>query len=259
MVATVECMREQPTVPNRARPIRPLQTRIEPPPTVRQRVPHQVRNQQPPKQGRPAPVPPVRSAEPPTLQAPAPEPEAPRPPLPPVRPWALPLLLPALGGVWWAVGSAALATGAGTLVLALGLSVAVALGVALHRRFGRGSALPAGGRIRLIKVGAAAVAGVLLGGAGLRLLGLGEIAVPLACGIVAFALFAMVRVVDERLYVGLAGALLVLAAIGAVTAMSTPGILYPQGLVGMGAGILCWAVAAVRGGLIAEIWARRRG
>lgn len=253
-------MREQPTVPNRARPNRPDQ-----PPTVRQRVPQQVRRPAPsapgprPLQGPPAPVAPVERAEPRTVPASLPEPEPVRAPLPPVRPFALPLLLPALGGLWWAVGSAALDTGPGTLVLALGLAAAVGLGVALRRRFGRGVALPPGGRTRLLQLSAASVAGVVLGGAGLRLLGLGEIAVPLACAIVAFALFALVRVMDERIYLGLAGALLVLAAVGAVAALSTPGLLYPQGLVGLGTGVLCWLAAAARGGLLAELRARRRG
>lgn len=236
-------MREQPTVPNRPRPMRP-----DLPPTVAHRV-------QRPVHGKPAPE---RHGEPRTLPAPAPEPEAARPPRTQARPMAMPSLLPVLGGVWWTVGSVALDSGPGTLVLALGLSASVALGIGLRRRFGR-VALPSGGRTRLLRVAVAAVVGILLGGAGLRLLGLGEIAVPLACGITAFALLALVRVVDERFYVALAGALLVLAAAGAVAATSTPGALYPQGLVGLGAGLLCWAVAAVRGGLLAEVWARRRG
>jgi len=172
---------------------------------------------------------------------------------------ALPLLLPALGGAWWAFGAAALPTGPGTLVLALGLSLAVALGIALHRRFGRGAALPPGGRFRVLRIAVVAVAGILLGGAGLRLLGLGETAVPLACGVTALALFAFVRLVDERLVLALGGALLVLAAVGASLAFGTPGALYPQGLVGMGAGALCCVAAAVRGGLVTEFLARWRG
>ncbi|MGI5129004.1 hypothetical protein ACQEVB_19520 [Pseudonocardia sp. CA-107938] len=238
-------MREQPTVPNRAHPTRPE------PPTVRRPVP--------PSRPRPVAPPPARPGLPPTLQAPLPEPpRAQRPPRP-VRPMPLPLLLPAIGGAWWAVGASALDTGAGTLVLALGLSLAVALGIALHRRLGTGAPLPPGGRLRVLRIALVAVAGIVLGGWGLRLLGLGEVTVPLACGITGLALFAFVRLVDERIIVALAGALLVLAAVGASLAFGTPGALYPQGLVGMGAGALCCAAAAVRGGLVAELLARRRG
>lgn len=170
---------------------------------------------------------------------------------------ALPLLLPVMGGAWWAIGAAALDPGVGTLALAVGLAAAVALGVTLRRRFGRGTALPSGGRTRLLKVAAVTVAAMLLGGAGLRMLGLGELAVPLACAIVGLALFAAVRVVDERLLAGLAGLLVVLAAVGAMAALDTPGALFPQGIVGMGAGVLCLAVAALRGDVVGELWSRR--
>jgi hypothetical protein len=190
-----------------------------------------------------------------------PEPVRPRAPRPArrVRPLTLPLLLPVLGGAWWTFGAAALPTGAGTLVLALGLSLAVAVGIALHRRFGRGAPLPPGGRFRVLRIAVVAVVAIALGGAGLRLLGLGETAVPLACGVTAVGLFAFVRLVDERVMLALGGALLVLAAVGASLAFGTAGELYSQGLVGMGAGALCCVAAAVRGGLVTELLARWRG
>jgi hypothetical protein len=246
----VEGMRDQPTVPNRGPKRGPTPAR--PPQPEPATVPRSV----PPPRAQPAPPRPQ-----PTLKAPLPDLDQPvraRPRPPRVRPMALPLLLPTVGAAWWAIGAAALPTGPGTLVLALGLSFAVALGIALHRRFGRGRALPPGGRLRVLRIAGVAVAAILLGGAGLRLLALGEADVPLACGITALALFAFVRIVDERLVLALAGALLVLAAVGASLAFGTPGALYPQGLVGMGAGALCCVAAAVRGGLVTELVSRWR-
>lgn len=176
----------------------------------------------------------------------------------PVRPVALPALLPVLGGLWWLVGSAALDAGAGTVVLALGLVVSGALALETRRRHGAGAALPHGGRARLLRVAGVTAVAIVACGAGLGLLGLGELTVPLVCGLVAFALFALAPLLEDRSVLALGGALLVLAAVGAVLALGSAGRLYPQGLVGMVAGALFWASTAIRGGLLAEARARMR-
>jgi hypothetical protein len=164
----------------------------------------------------------------------------------------LPLLLPILGGVWWTIGTAALEPGMGTLLLAAGLSGAVALGITLRRRMGEGVPLPRGGRVALVRIAAGSIVTILLGGVGLSWLGLGEIKVPFAFAVVAIALFRSVRILRERGLQVVAGALLVLAVAGGSLAFGTQGDLYTQGLVGMGAGALCCGFAAVRAGLLAE-------
>ena len=48
-------------------------------------------------------------------------------------------------------------------------------------------------------------------------------------------------------------ALMVLGAAGAVLALDSAGALYPQGVVGLGAGAVLWLFGAQRTGLLAEV------
>jgi hypothetical protein len=161
--------------------------------------------------------------------------------------------LEALAGVaWWVVGAAALSTGPGTVVLAAGLGVTAGLLVALRRRHGSGEPLQPGGRTTLLQsvIGAMvliAIAGTLLGMASL-----GELSVPLACAITGGALFPLSTPLDARSLLAAGGALLVLGAVGALLALDSAGALYPQGVVGMAAGLVLWVTASVRTGLLAE-------
>ena len=142
--------------------------------------------------------------------------------------------------------------GLGTVVLAAGIGVTGGLIVALRRRHGSGEPLPPGGRGRLLRIAfvvvvLAAAAGPLLG-----LVGLGELAVPVACAVTGFALFPLASLLDERALLAAGGLLLVLAATGALFALDSAGTLLPQGLVGMAAGVVLWLVGAQRSGLLAE-------
>ena len=170
---------------------------------------------------------------------------------------SVPFLEPLLGGVWWTVGAIALSAGTGTVVLAAGIGVTGGLIVALRRRHGNGEPLPRGARGRLLRVGfvvvvLAAAAGPLLG-----LVDLGELAVPVACAVTGFALFPLASLLDERALLAAGGALLVLAATGALFALDYAGTFLPQGLVGMAAGVVLWLVGAQRSGLLAEARTRR--
>ena len=51
---------------------------------------------------------------------------------------------------------------------------------------------------------------------------------------------------------------MVLGASGAVLALGSAGQLYPQGLVGLGAGAVLWLFGAQRTGLLAELRQRSR-
>jgi hypothetical protein len=163
-----------------------------------------------------------------------------------------------LGLAWWTVGAAALNAGVGTVVLAAGLGAAGVLVMALRKRFGSGAPLPRGGRGRLfvlIGVTAAviAVAGTLLG-----YIGEGELAVPVACALVGVAAVPLASHLDDRTFVALGGALMVLGAAGVLLALNSAGRLYPQGTVGLIAGALFWFAAAYRTGLLAEARDRTR-
>jgi hypothetical protein len=91
----------------------------------------------------------------------------------------------------------------------------------------------------------------------LGLVDLGELAVPVACAVTGFALFPLASLLDERALLAAGGALLVLAATGALFALDYAGTFLQQGLVGMAAGVVLWLVGAQRSGLLAEARARR--
>jgi hypothetical protein len=109
--------------------------------------------------------------------------------------------------------------------------------------------------VRLAAVTAAlAVAAVV----GLGAVSWGELAVPACCAVVGIGLFALSSLLVERAFVAAGGLLLVLAAVGALTALDSAGSAGPQGLVGYGAAVVVWAVGALRLGLLDELRARVR-
>ncbi len=169
----------------------------------------------------------------------------------------VPFLEPLLGGLWWTVGAVALSAGLGTVVLAAGLGVTGGLIVALRRRYGGGEPLPPGGRARLTRLAFVVVVLAVAAGPLLGLVGLGELAVPVACAVTGAALFPLASMLDERALLAAGGLLLVLAATGALFALDSAGTLLPQGLVGMAAGAVMWVAGAQRSGLLAEVRARR--
>ena len=91
---------------------------------------------------------------------------------------------------------------------------------------------------------------------GLGFLGYAELTIPLAAVVVGVALLLLAPVLDDRTPVAAGATLMVLGAAGAVLALGSAGQLYPQGLVGLGAGALLWLFGAHRTGLLAEVRAR---
>jgi len=170
------------------------------------------------------------------------------------RPLATPVGLALVGGaLWWAIGSLAFASGLGTLVLALGLLVAGALHWAARRRAEPPRPAVHSGWWRLVLLGG------LLGVAtafGLGALGYGELAVPVACMIVGGCLIPAAGLLDRRGCLPLGAALMLLGACGALLALRSVGELYPRGLVGLGAGTLLFAAAAVDAGVHRELRAK---
>lgn len=169
----------------------------------------------------------------------------------------VPYFEPVLGGLWWTVGAIALTSGLSTVVLAAGLGVTGVLIAVLRSRYGAGEPLPPGGRGRLARI--VVVAGVLVVAAGplLGLIGLSELAVPVACALTGAALFPLASMLDERALLAAGGVLMVLAAAGALWALDSAGTLYPQGVVGLAAGATVWLAGAQRSGLLAEARSRR--
>lgn len=170
---------------------------------------------------------------------------------------AVPFLEPVLGGLWWTVGALALSAGTSTVVLAAGIGVTCGLVVTLRRRYGGGEPLPPGAKGRLVRVVVTAVVLVAIASSLLPMAGLGELAVPVACAIAGGALFPAASLLDERALLAAGAVLLVLGATGALAALDSGGVLYPQGVVGMVAGAAVWLAGARRSGLLAEVRARR--
>lgn len=170
---------------------------------------------------------------------------------------ALPYLETTLAAVWWTLGAAALGGGLGTVVLAAGLGVTGALVLALRGRE-PSTPLPPGGRTRLLRLLVGAGVVIVGAGAGLGYLGYGELAVPLAAVVVGVALMLLSPMLDDRAPVAAGAVLMVLGAAGAVLALDSAGQLYPQGLVGLGAGAALWLFGAQRTGLLAELRQRSR-
>jgi hypothetical protein len=174
-----------------------------------------------------------------------------------MRSSVVPFLEPLLGGLWWAVGALALSAGLGTVVLAAGIGVTGGLIGALRRRHGSGEPLPPGGRGRLLRIAFVTIVFAVAAGPLLDMVGLGELAVPVACAVTALALFPLASMLDDRALLAAGGLMLVFAATGALFALDSAGTLLPQGLVGMAAGVVIWLAGAQRTGLLAEARARR--
>jgi hypothetical protein len=170
----------------------------------------------------------------------------------------VPYLETAAAAVWWTVGAAALEGGLSTAVLALGLGVTGTMIVALRRRFGAGEPLAPGGRARMLKLLGGALAVIVGVAVGLGYLGYAELTVPLACAVLGVALLMLSPALDDRAPLAAGSSLMVLGAAGAVLALRSAGQLFPQGLVGLGAGALLWAFGAQRTGLLAEARDRAR-
>jgi hypothetical protein len=170
----------------------------------------------------------------------------------------VPYLEPIMGAAWWTVGAAAFDAGVGTVVLAAGLGVTGWLVMALRRRYGGGEPLPHGGRGRFLRLVGITAALIAVTVAGLPMTPWGEWSVPVVAVIVGVATLMLTSQLDERSFLALGGALMVLGAAGVLLAQNSAGQLYPQGVVGLVAGVLFLLAAAHRTGLLAEARGRTR-
>jgi hypothetical protein len=167
-------------------------------------------------------------------------------------------VLAVAGGVAWLVGSAALPSGSGTVVLAVGLAVTVWLAVRGSRAGSGGARLDRARRRRVVRLVVVGVALVALGATVLQATGRGELTVPLAVALCGALLLPLASLVERRSLMALGAALMVLGAGGAVLALNSAGRAESQGLVGFAAGVLLWSVAAQQSGLLGELRGRSR-
>jgi hypothetical protein len=163
------------------------------------------------------------------------------------------------GGVAWLAGSAALPSGTGTVVLALGIAVTAWLMVRATRTGGSGRGpLDRDRRRRVIRLVVVGIGLVVLGGILLRATGRAELTVPLTVAVCGALLLPLASLVDRRGLLAVGAALMLLGAGGAVLALNSAGTAESQGLVGLVGGVLLWAAAAQQAGLTDDLRDRIR-
>ena len=118
------------------------------------------------------------------------------------------------GGAAWLAGSAALPSGAGTVVLAAGLAVTVWLMVQATRAggTGRGPRLDRDRRRRVLSLLVVGVGLVVLGGTLLRATGRAELTVPVTVAVGGALLLPLASLLDRRSLIALGAALMLLGA-----------------------------------------------
>jgi hypothetical protein len=162
------------------------------------------------------------------------------------------------GGVAWLFGTAVLPSGMSTVVLAIGLLGTVWLFREVRRRTLGGPPLHRQRRRRVLRLALAGVGIAAVGSAVLEWFAAGELTIPLTAALAGALLLPLASLVEQRSYLVLGGALMVLGAAGALLALDTAGRLYPQGMVGILAGLMLWAAGAHQAGLLHELQARSR-
>jgi hypothetical protein len=163
------------------------------------------------------------------------------------------------GGAAWLMGSAALPSGTGTVVLALGIAVTVWLMMRATRAGGsRGARLDRDRRRRVIYLLVVGAGLVVVGGMLLRATGRAELTAPLTVAVCGALLLPLASLLDRRALLAVGAGLMLLGAGGAVLALNSAGTTESQGLVGLVGGVLLWVAAAQQAGLADELRERIR-
>jgi uncharacterized membrane protein len=164
------------------------------------------------------------------------------------------------GGAAWLMGSAALPSGTGTVVLALGIAVTVWLMMRSTRSGGtaRGARLDRDRRRRVIYLLVVGAGLVVVGSILLRATGRAELTAPLTVAVCGALLLPLASLLDRRALLAVGAGLMLLGAGGAVLALNSAGTTESQGLVGLVGGVLLWVAAAQQAGLADELRERIR-
>lgn len=169
-----------------------------------------------------------------------------------------PAVLVLAGGVAWLFGTAALPAGPATVVLAAGLVVTVWLFREVRSRTIGGRHLDASRRRRVLRLGLVGFGIAAVGSAALGVTGYSELSVPLTTALLGALLVPLASVVERRVYLTVGAALMVVGAAGTLLALGSAGATYPQGMVGLVAGLVLWVAGAQQAGLLDELSGRIR-
>lgn len=161
-----------------------------------------------------------------------------------------------LGTLAWTVGAAGLASGLGTVLVALGLFLTAYLWVVRRRQRAMAVMLHPERKRRMQRLILIGVVGIVLLPSVLAVVGFGELATAVSAALVGVLLILASTVLEERSLVAVGGVVLVIAAFGAFLALNSAGTGGSQPVIGLGAGLVLWVAALRRLGILEEL-ARR--
>ncbi len=168
----------------------------------------------------------------------------------------VPSLEISLGILAWVVGGAGLASGLGTLLVALGVALAGYLFMVRRRASGMVVALHPERRRRMQRLIIIGVVGLVAFPTLLAFVEFGELGTALSAALIGVLLIMASSVIEERSLVAVGAIVLVIAALGAFLALNSPGVGISQPVIGLGAGAVLWVAGMRRLGVLDEL--RRR-
>lgn len=158
-----------------------------------------------------------------------------------------------LGTLAWTVGAAGLASGFGTVLVALGLFLTAYLWFVRRRTRAMAVMLHPERKRRMQRLVLVGVAGIVLLPSVLALVGYGELATAVSAALVGVLLIMASTVLEERSLVAVGGVVLVIAALGALLALNSAGTGGSQPVIGLGTGLVLWVAAMRRLGVVDEL------
>jgi hypothetical protein len=161
----------------------------------------------------------------------------------------------ALGLLAWTVGAGGLASGFGTVLVALGVFLAAYLWFVRRRNSALAVTLHPERKRRMQRLIVVGVAGIVLLPSILALVGYGELATALSAALVGVLLIQASSVLEERSLVATGGLVLLIAAFGAFLALTYEGqgTGSSQAVIGLGTGIVLWVAALRRLGILTDL------
>lgn len=161
-----------------------------------------------------------------------------------------------LGVLAWTVGAAGLASGFGTVLVALGLFLTAYLWIVRRRNRTLAVTLHPERKRRMQRLILIGVVGIVLLPSTLALVGYGELAAPVSAALVGVLLIMASTVLEERSLVAVGGVILVVAALGAFLALNSAGSGGAQSVIGLVAGLVLWVASLRRLGILDELGRR---
>lgn len=155
----------------------------------------------------------------------------------------------------WTVGAGGLASGFGTVLVALGLFLTAYLWIVRRRNAAMAVTLHPERKRRMQRLIIVGVAGIVLLPSLLSLVGYGELSIAVSAALIGVLLIQASTVLEERSLVATGALVLLISAFGAFLALSWTGqgTGASQPVIGMGAGLVLWVAAMRRLGILEDL------